>query len=377
MNSVNHGQWRHWYGEVNTPTTKLVKGGIDIDSVPVVTGNVFDSFLARDGKDRGGVYPYSERTSCYWKHPFILCPIAFVLLSIVCFNLSCRDSGTCTGSTGSHIRQETLKIPPLKKMLRGLMFCRRSDWFHRHSRDHHQYHSKSSCCIFSYINDGTWVKNDVMHHHNNYYFHNSQAEIHGRSIRKHRRPTTTTTTTTTIQDVLLLFSSSSSSSSSTTTTTNNRIINTIPVLLSRFQSNRTVANNSNNSNNSTFSTQNNSEKTTVVVDKDIGDEESTKVVVVVDRHRSSNHDEIIVKHNNIAEKIQKKQEIHHATNDNNNDNNDVDDDNEMEQEEMYVEPHPSFQYQHVREWGGPCRGGKYLEPTRYGDWERKGRCSDF
>lgn len=30
-----------------------------------------------------------------------------------------------------------------------------------------------------------------------------------------------------------------------------------------------------------------------------------------------------------------------------------------------------------KEWGGPTRGGKFKEPTRYGDWERKGRCSDF
>ena len=29
------------------------------------------------------------------------------------------------------------------------------------------------------------------------------------------------------------------------------------------------------------------------------------------------------------------------------------------------------------EWGGPTRGGKYPEPTRYGDWEQKGRVSDF
>ncbi|CAH0486790.1 unnamed protein product [Peronospora farinosa] len=29
------------------------------------------------------------------------------------------------------------------------------------------------------------------------------------------------------------------------------------------------------------------------------------------------------------------------------------------------------------EYGGPTRGGKLKEPTRYGDWERKGRCSDF
>tara|TARA_A100001011_G_scaffold382775_1_gene453096 strand:+ start:9587 stop:9859 length:273 start_codon:yes stop_codon:yes gene_type:complete len=29
------------------------------------------------------------------------------------------------------------------------------------------------------------------------------------------------------------------------------------------------------------------------------------------------------------------------------------------------------------EWGGPLRGGKLPEPTRFGDWERKGRCSDY
>ena len=29
------------------------------------------------------------------------------------------------------------------------------------------------------------------------------------------------------------------------------------------------------------------------------------------------------------------------------------------------------------EWGGPTRGGSHPEPTRYGDWEQKGRCYDF
>jgi hypothetical protein len=29
------------------------------------------------------------------------------------------------------------------------------------------------------------------------------------------------------------------------------------------------------------------------------------------------------------------------------------------------------------EWGGPTRGGSLPEPTRFGDWERKGRVSDF
>jgi hypothetical protein len=54
---------------------------------------------------------------------------------------------------------------------------------------------------------------------------------------------------------------------------------------------------------------------------------------------------------------------------------DVDND-EMEQEEMWVDAHPSLSTD-KREWGGPTRGGRLLEPTRFGDWERKGRCSDF
>ncbi len=29
------------------------------------------------------------------------------------------------------------------------------------------------------------------------------------------------------------------------------------------------------------------------------------------------------------------------------------------------------------EWGGPTRGGSMPEPTRFGDWERKGRVTDF
>jgi len=59
-----------------------------------------------------------------------------------------------------------------------------------------------------------------------------------------------------------------------------------------------------------------------------------------------------------------------------------DDDDEMEQEEMFVEPDESLGIHTLlreggREWGGPRRGGRLPEPTRFGDWERKGRCSDF
>jgi hypothetical protein len=54
----------------------------------------------------------------------------------------------------------------------------------------------------------------------------------------------------------------------------------------------------------------------------------------------------------------------------------IDDDDDMEQEEMFVEPHKDFAFRTL-EWGGPRRGGRLPEPTRYGDWERKGRCTDF
>lgn len=51
-------------------------------------------------------------------------------------------------------------------------------------------------------------------------------------------------------------------------------------------------------------------------------------------------------------------------------------DEEDEEEDMFVEAHESFEFQ-GKEWGGPRRGGRLPEPTRYGDWERKGRCTDF
>lgn len=43
----------------------------------------------------------------------------------------------------------------------------------------------------------------------------------------------------------------------------------------------------------------------------------------------------------------------------------------VEMEEMFVATTVG------REWGGPMRGGRYKEPTRFGDWEQKGRCTDF
>jgi hypothetical protein len=58
-----------------------------------------------------------------------------------------------------------------------------------------------------------------------------------------------------------------------------------------------------------------------------------------------------------------------AHHDHDHDEDDEEDDEDME--EMVVLGPAG------KEWGGPTRGGKFKEPTRYGDWERKGRCSDF
>lgn len=53
---------------------------------------------------------------------------------------------------------------------------------------------------------------------------------------------------------------------------------------------------------------------------------------------------------------------------------DDDDDGDEDEEDMesVVDIGPSG-----KEFGGPQRGGKFKEPTRFGDWERKGRCTDF
>mmetsp|Transcript_10590 Transcript_10590/g.12869 ORF Transcript_10590/g.12869 Transcript_10590/m.12869 type:complete len:109 (-) Transcript_10590:272-598(-) len=49
----------------------------------------------------------------------------------------------------------------------------------------------------------------------------------------------------------------------------------------------------------------------------------------------------------------------------------IDEEEEDEMEEMFMPTAKGL------EWGGPMRGGRYYEPTRFGDWEQKGRCSDF
>ena len=49
----------------------------------------------------------------------------------------------------------------------------------------------------------------------------------------------------------------------------------------------------------------------------------------------------------------------------------ADEEDEAEMEDMFCDTGMG------KEWGGPMRGGRMPEPTRFGDWERKGRCTDF
>ena len=58
-------------------------------------------------------------------------------------------------------------------------------------------------------------------------------------------------------------------------------------------------------------------------------------------------------------------------------NNTETDEEEEEQEDMFVTSDPILGVGTILEHGGPRRGGTLKEPTRFGDWERKGRCTDF
>lgn len=61
----------------------------------------------------------------------------------------------------------------------------------------------------------------------------------------------------------------------------------------------------------------------------------------------------------------------------------TDDNIKLTDENKYVDDLEEYENMFVStsfndiEWGGPLRGGRMLEPTRYGDWERKGRCTDY
>eukprot|EP00581_Thalassiosira_minuscula_P018125 CAMPEP_0183714194 /NCGR_PEP_ID=MMETSP0737-20130205/8812_1 /TAXON_ID=385413 /ORGANISM="Thalassiosira miniscula, Strain CCMP1093" /LENGTH=158 /DNA_ID=CAMNT_0025943099 /DNA_START=165 /DNA_END=638 /DNA_ORIENTATION=+ len=46
----------------------------------------------------------------------------------------------------------------------------------------------------------------------------------------------------------------------------------------------------------------------------------------------------------------------------------MEDDEEDDQEEMFVTADPILGHGNIQEWGGPRRGGRLEEPTRFGDW---------
>merc|ERR1719197_1584993 len=50
---------------------------------------------------------------------------------------------------------------------------------------------------------------------------------------------------------------------------------------------------------------------------------------------------------------------------------------EEEDDEEYEDMFVKTSFGGSIEWGGPLRGGRMPEPTRFGDWERKGRCTDW
>lgn len=94
---------------------------------------------------------------------------------------------------------------------------------------------------------------------------------------------------------------------------------------------------------------------------------SFATTVQVDHTKASPKKESLetVKFNPTANKIAGKEEAASKC----GPEDDSDDLDEME--EMFIEGPAGL------EWNGPTRGGKRPEPTRFGDWERKGRASDF
>lgn len=99
------------------------------------------------------------------------------------------------------------------------------------------------------------------------------------------------------------------------------------------------------------------------------------------KHKSIVPNVLVTKHENIHDHTPDHIGDHHGDDGHDHHHHDhthhsSDDSDEMEQEDMFVDAHHSFGHAKV-EWGGPRRGGRFEEPTRFGDWERKGRCTDF
>ena len=88
-----------------------------------------------------------------------------------------------------------------------------------------------------------------------------------------------------------------------------------------------------------------------------------RTLVTCSRINSQNISNAIINSNKLIKEISKPLEIKNKYDD---------EEDENEYEEMFVKT----KFNNI-EWGGPLRGGRMPEPTRFGDWERKGRCTDY
>lgn len=88
-----------------------------------------------------------------------------------------------------------------------------------------------------------------------------------------------------------------------------------------------------------------------------------RTLVTCSRINSQKISNAIINSNKLVKELSKPLEIK---------NNYDDEEDENEYEEMFVKT----EFNNI-EWGGPLRGGRMPEPTRFGDWERKGRCTDY
>ena len=88
-----------------------------------------------------------------------------------------------------------------------------------------------------------------------------------------------------------------------------------------------------------------------------------RTLITCSKINSQNISNAIINSNKLVKELSKPLELK---------NNYDDQEDEDEYEEMFIKT----EFNNI-EWGGPLRGGKMPEPTRFGDWERKGRCTDY
>ena len=95
-----------------------------------------------------------------------------------------------------------------------------------------------------------------------------------------------------------------------------------------------------------------------------------RTLVTCSRINSQNIGNAVINSNKLIKELSKSSQINDRQL--KIDDKEGEDDDEDEYEEMFVKT----EFNNI-EWGGPLRGGRMPEPTRFGDWERKGRCTDY